>query len=70
MYKRLEVKEYLVKAKAFTTADKRSTVPQRASPTETAYTLSYEHGNDSLFYTAVEKDSLIAGFRKLSRSAN
>jgi len=29
-----------------------------------------EHGNDSLFHTAVEKDSLIAAYRQLSRSAN
>jgi len=29
-----------------------------------------EHGNDSLFYTAVEKDSLIAAFRQLYRPAN
>jgi len=29
-----------------------------------------EHGNDSLFYSAVEKDFLIAVFQQFSRSAN
>jgi len=35
-----------------------------------AYVLDYEHGNDSLFYTAVEKDSLIAVLWHISCFSN